>query len=301
MEFFVVDPKETAFIEWAEKVREFLKLEGLEYTEADGELYYLGDDIAVPWDENSILFTIDGEDGGVIELRDTDRSFYVFADDLDIFDEREVEEATGYQGRISGALYGFQWNNQSGCRFHLGPTTGVYFFCEGDEADYPPRLELADSWALFFRAAHWVGNSVSRIQDLKELSADKVVMDFEVKVSFKHPASLDALNELLVDEDGYERTRTELRATFRDRDLGWVRNFVSLLPTDDEDFEDALFRAVWRGTTDKGDIEVFYLGIERRNLRPFVQLPVQRTSKSLLDRFRNFFKGHRIDRQEYYL
>lgn len=321
MEFYVVDPKDSDYQGWASRIRTFLAEQQFDYTEAVGELYYLGDDIAAPWDEQSILFTIEGDEGGVIELRDTDRHFYAFADDLDLFDAREVREAVGYSGdRQVGAVYGFEWNNAKGCRFHLGPwksggeeakdkskgkdddtheSEGCSFFTDASTGDYPPVLPLEDVWALFFRSIYWLGNNTSRLQDLKNINVDKVYMDFVAEVEFAHPASLDGLNELLAEEEGYERTRAGLRATFRDRDLAWIQRFVSLLPTEEEDFDKALFRAVWRGACQGEEREVFYVGVERRNLRPFIQLPYHRTSKGLLERFRTHFKGHRIDRQEY--
>ncbi len=304
MEFFIVDPKEGDFAEWAQRVRDFLESEKLTYTEADGMLYYLGDDIATPWEENSVLFTVEGgeeqdDGGGVIELRDADRNFYVFADDLDLFDDREVQEAIGYRPHRPAAVYGFDWSSAQKCRFHLGPSDGVYFFAESEEVDYPAALNLNEVWNLFFRVAHWVGNNTSRIQDLKGVSVEKIRFDLEVQMDFAHPASLDVLSELLTQEDGFDRTRTGLRATFRDRDLGFVREFVSMLPTEPGDFATVLMRGVWRGQFEHGERDVFYVGIERRRLRPFVQLPVQRTSRKLLDLFRAFFKGHRIDRQEY--
>ncbi len=302
MEFYVVDPKNRCYDDWVDEVRGFLTTESLPYEEASGDLYYIGDDIAAPWGESSVLFTIaDEEHPGVIELRDTDRHFYAFTDNLNIFSDREVWDAIGLYARPAGALYGFNWNNQKNCRFHLGPSVGFHFLGDDEEADYPSPLDLEDVWATFFRVAHWVGNSTSRIQDLKNVHVEKVLMDFEVDVSFAHPASLDGLTEILADEEGYERSKDGLRATFRDRDLGWIQRFVSLLPTEDEDFKTAFFRAVWRGMTKSGEREVFYTGVERRDLRPFIQLPVQRTSKKLMERFRRFFKGHRIDRQEYYL
>lgn len=299
MEFYVVDPKDHSYDEWTERVRAFLREEALSYEEARGELYYLNDDIAAAWEEDSILFTIDGDEGGVIELRDIDRNFYVFADDLDLFDPREVRDSTGYVVRSMGTVYGFEWNNTKGCRFHLGPTTGSRFFSEVD-SDFPPVMPPEDVWALFFRTVYWLSNNTSRLQDLKKINVEKVYMDFEVQVEFSHPASLDGLNELLAEEEGYERSRAGLRATFRDRDLAWIQRFVSLLPTEEEDFEKALFRAVWRGMCQGEEREVFYVGVERRNLRPFIQMPYHRTTKRLLERFRAAFRGHRIDRQEYY-
>ena len=62
MEFYVVDPKGNDFEIWVQEIRDFLSNESLKHSEASGELYYLGDDIAAPWDENSILFTVASEE-----------------------------------------------------------------------------------------------------------------------------------------------------------------------------------------------------------------------------------------------
>ncbi|MFN3199704.1 MAG: hypothetical protein ACE366_14975 [Bradymonadia bacterium] len=301
MEFYVVDPKDFNFLEWVGKVRTFLKEEGLVYSEEDGELYYQGDDIAAAWDERSVVFTIEGDEGGLVELRDSDRNLYVFSDDLDLFEDKEVKDAVGMASRTAGALYGFNWQNQKGCRFHSGPSVGFHYFYDDEEADYPPVMDLEDVWNLFFRAFQWIGDNINHIQDRKSLNLEDSRLDLEVEINFAHPASLDGLNELLAEEEGYERTRSGLRARFADRDIGWVRRFIALLPPEPEDFDQVFLRAVWAGKMDGKDAEAFYVGVERRNLRPFIQLPLHRTSKALMERFRGHFKGHRIDRQEYYL
>jgi hypothetical protein len=303
MEFFVVDPKEFSFPEWKQKIREFLRAENLDFVEEEGKLFYKGDDIAMPWGENSLLFQVNGgeELRGVIELREEDEHFYVFSDDMDIFDDREVKEAVGLLSRPAGALYGFSWRDKKECRFHLGPSAGFYYFYDDEEGDYPPVLDLPDVWELFFRAGDWIGNGISRIQDLKGVHADDVRLDLHLEFTFKHPAALDALNEVLCDEEGFERTKTGLRAVFRDRHLDWLKKLVALLPPEEEDFERAFVRAVWSGAVGGKPTELFYVGIERRRLRPFVQLPVHGTSKDLVEKFRNHFKGHRMERQEYYL
>ncbi len=302
MEFFVVDPKEHNFNQWAAKIREFLKEEKLKYSEEDGEIYYQGDDIAAAWDENSILFKIKGPLSGLIELRDEDRNFYVFTDDLDLFEDREVKEAVGMQSRSAGALYGFSWHDQKKCQFHRGPSLDFHYFYDEEEADHPPPMDIEDAWVLFFKSVQWISDNVSRIQDLKNIKVDDVNLDLEVDIEFKHPSSLDGLTEVLVEENGYDRTRTSLRATFRDRDIGWLKRFTGLLPTEPDDIERAMFRAVWRGASEsQRGTEVFYIGMERRLLRPFIQMPVHRTSKELVEKFKTFFKGHRIARQEYYV
>ena len=142
MEFFVVDPKQHAYSDWTDKVREFLGGESMNFNESQGEIYYLGDDVATPWAEDSVLFTVDGDEGGLIEVRDRDENFYVFIDDLDLFDEREVTDSIGFRGVRMGPLYGFRWNSRSSCRFHAGPSVGNHYFCKDDERDVPPRLHL---------------------------------------------------------------------------------------------------------------------------------------------------------------
>jgi hypothetical protein len=303
MEFYVVDPKDLGFSEWVQKIREFLRSENLDFIEEEGKLFYKGDDIAMPWGEDSLLFQVRGgpEATGAIELREEDEHFYVFADDMDIFDDREVADAVGLLSRPAAALYGFSWRNENKCRFHLGPSSGFYYFYDEDEGDYPPTLDLADVWQLFFRVGDWLANGISRIQDLKGIHLEDLHLDLEIELTFNHPAALDALNEILCDEEGFERTRTGLRAVFRERDLEWLRRFVALLPPDEEAFERAFVRAVWIGNQAGQPKELFYCGVERRRLRPFIQLPVHGTSKELVDRFRAWFKGHRIERQEYYL
>lgn len=301
MEFYVVDPKQLSFNDWTIRIREFLNDEGLAFKEEDGELYYRGDDIAAAWDENSVLFTVEGDAPGMIELRDADRSFYVFSDDLTLFDDSEVNESVGMKSRPAGALYGFGWNDQKSCRFHQGPAAGFHYFYDDEEADYPPDLALDEVWSLFFRALEWTSENISRIQDMKGISVEDANLAFEVEVTFRHPASLDALNEILAEEDGYERTKNGLRARFSNRNVGWLKQFVALLPPEMADYDRAFFRAVWAGMAGGTRKELFYTGVERRNLRPFVQLPVHRTTKQLMERFRTYFKGHRIDRQEYYL
>ena len=54
-----------------------------------------------------------------------------------------------------------------------------------------------------------------------------------------------------------------------------------------------------RGQENGKEAEVFHVGVEKRRLKPFVQLPVQRSSKQFVDQFKEHFAGFRIDRQEY--
>ena len=122
--------------------RDFLSDESLSFTESTGEVFYLGDDIAVPWDEDSVLFSVGGEEGGVVEVRDADEHFYVFIDDLDLFDEKEIKDSIGYRGMSMGPLFGFRWNDQGTCRFHTGPSVGNSYFCDSQDRDVPPRLHF---------------------------------------------------------------------------------------------------------------------------------------------------------------
>ncbi len=300
MEFYVVDPKTGSYQEWNRRIGEFLKEQNLKHQVIEGGLYYIGDDIAVPWNEASMLYTVEGEYEGVIEVRDSDNEFYIHASNMEFIDETEFQSRLGYRICPSGVIYGFTKNDQKGCRFHTGPSKGLSFFCEED-LEVPKPLPLKNLWNLFFTLIRYLNNNISRIQDLKKFHLDKLQMDFEVSLSFPHAASLDMLTEILADEQGYERSRNKLQAIFKKRELDWVQHFVSLLPTDQEDFSELCFRAIWQGKNGKENVELISVGVERRLLKPFIQLPLHRTSKRLMELFRAHFRGHRIDRQEYCL
>ena len=47
MEFYVVDPKNLDFDNWTTRVRDFLTEESFNYVEATGQVFYLGDDVAI--------------------------------------------------------------------------------------------------------------------------------------------------------------------------------------------------------------------------------------------------------------
>lgn len=301
MEFYVVDPKELDYQAWIAHICAFLDQEQYTYSLEDGGLYYLGDDVAAPWHEESVLIHVEGEDGGLIELRDIDRNFYVFSDDLSNFDDRELKEVTGYNSRPPLVIYGFRAGNQKGCRYHIGPSANISFFVKEEQVDYPPILALNDLWKLFFRSLEWIQQNFSRIQEGLSFKVERLSLDFEVDVQFSHPASLDALSEILAEEKDYEYSRGSLKATFKDRSLPFLMHFISLLPPDEVDFDEAFFRVVWRGLANGEEHEIFFLGVERRNLRPFIQMPAHRTSRALLEKLRAYLKGHRIDRQEYTL
>lgn len=300
MEFYVVDPKNKDFSEWAAKIKAFLEEEGLSYTVSEGDLYYIGDDIVTPWHEDSLLFKISAPLEGFIEVRDEDRNFYLLSEPLDLFQDGEVVQSLGYRPHPEKVVYGFQTNSQKSCRFHRGPITDVNFFC-GEEDDFPPILRLNQVLSLFNELINFINNNTARIQDVKKINLEKINIDLEVDLTFKHPASLDALNELLVEEEGYDRSKTSLQAVFQQRDPTWIQRFLNELPTFADDYQEAMIKAVWRGKINGKPKDLFYCGVERRQLNPFVQLPLHCTDKTLVEKLRKFIKGHRIDRQEYYL
>ena len=84
-----------------------------------------------------MLFSVDGDEGGLIEVRDRDENFYVFIDDLDLFDEREVTDSIGSRA--------FGWDHSTdfvGIAAVVvvsmqGPQSAIYF-CKDDERDVPP-------------------------------------------------------------------------------------------------------------------------------------------------------------------
>ncbi len=305
MEFYVIDPKEFTYSQWMKKIRDFLDEAGLKYETTPGGLYYLGDDIAEPWSEESFLFKITDERApGIIELRDGDNAVYAYADDLTIFDGPDIKEALGCTPRRARAVFGFEHMSLKGkeaCRFQPGPSPGLCFLCAQDD-EFPQHLTMQEVWNLVFKMIYWIGNNLNRVQDLNQVSTDKISIDFEVNLSFVHSSSMDALNEILAQEDGYERQKNSIRATFRERTIPFLREFTSLLPTDQDEFEKLLCRAVWRcEDQDNKRHDLFFVGAERRHLAPFIQLPVQATSRQLIEDLRAYLKGHRIDKRDHSL
>ncbi len=301
MEFYIVDPKDLSFSDWSQKIKELLESEKLEYTAIPGGLSFINDDVAEPWNEESLLFKVtDERSKGEIELRAEDNHFYIVSDDLTIFENSDFKDVIGYRPHRAGAVFGFEFLSQKGCRFHSGPSKGACFLCDPDE-DFPPQLELPAIWNLLIKCIYWIASNINRVQDIKKITSDKLMLDFDVDVSFTHPASLDALSELLKEDDGYDAKRTSLRATFKEREISFIREFANLLPQDPESYDRASFKAVWRCEDINGKKhELFHIGIERRNLRPFVQIPLQASDKKLVELIRNNFKGHRIDKQEHF-
>ena len=162
------------------------------------------------------------------------------------------------------------------------PRSTYHHLCDNDDSDIPPVPAVGRRLGSIFRAIYWLGGNTSRLQDLKGVSVEKIFLDFEVNLDFTHPASLDNLFELLLDESGFERTKTGLELhSWTEILLGSSASEACCRPRKKLTSKVAFFRAVWRGLESGTDAEVFHVGVEKRRLKPFIQMPVQRSSKHL--------------------
>ena len=180
----------------------------------------MGDDVATPWREG-LFFSVDGEEGGVVEIRDHDHSFYVFLDDLDLFDSeksvRRPDTAQSPWGLFmvsNGAASSLQVSSWSVCQHSL--------LVREDNADVPPTLYLEDVWAQFFGL--FIGSKrthldckTSRGKRREDLFGLRSEVRFHTRCILRQPL------RNLADESGFERTKTGIRAVFADRDLAWIQ------------------------------------------------------------------------------
>ena len=143
MEFDVIDPKDHGFEDWICKVETFLE-QFPEYDKREGELYFVRDDIAEPWREESIVYEVDGEDGGVIEVRSEDQQIYIFVEEFAGRNLKETKDISSFQVHSPGSVYGFTQQSASQSRFHEGPIENSYFIYPGGKLEHSPKAVPAE-------------------------------------------------------------------------------------------------------------------------------------------------------------
>jgi hypothetical protein len=307
MEFDVIDPKDHSFDDWIHKIETFLNSypEYQDYSVNEGELYFTRDDIADPWGEESMMYVIPGESGGLIELRGVDRDIYLFAEEFAGRNLKDSKEGNQFQFKNPTAVYGFDHNSLGKSRFHKGPIKGVYFLHQGDLANHPQSTPAARLWGgVLSQAIQWIHNQVSRFQELKELNeSEGPANTFELDVTFAHPASVGlVLEKIRFRQSIKERERKRIRIVLENPAFDTLRDLFDVMPCEDDQYETLKLKMVWGIEKPDGERSVVtYMGAERRFLKPLIHLPRQRCAKEFRERFREHFKGYRVDRQEYLL
>ena len=305
MLFDVIDPKEHTFNEWIHKVETFLETYDPNYERLEGELHFNQDDIADPWGEESILYTVDGPKGGKIELRGTDDRFYMFTEEFAGRNLKDTKDGNQFHLVAPSCVYGFTHNNLSKSRFHDGPISGIYFLYQGERAEFPQATPLERLWGgVLLKAIYWIHNQVSRFQEQKRITdVEHTHYRLELEVEFNHKSAVN-----LVIDKVHNRTAIKKRED-KTLVLAWksptfeqLRELFEGMPTEPLQYANLKLRVVWEANLVDGSIqEITYIGAEKRALKPLVHMPKMRTSKELREAFKAHFKGYRVDKQEYLL
>ena len=305
MEFDVIDPKSHSFDEWMEKVEGFLHTHYPNFTLSEGELYYTRDDIAEPWQEESVIYRVAGEEGGLIELRGIDQEVYMFADSFAGRNLKAAKDGNTFHLTCPATVYGFQHNSMSRSRFHRGPIQDIYFLHQGEISDYPLPTPIHRLWGgSLLQSILWVHNQVGRFQELKRIFECEGTRNFfEMDVRFVHPASVNLILEQIRSRHSIkERERKRIRIYIENPSFDALRELFEVMPEEEKDYEELKLRMVWGvDLIDESTEMITYIGAEKRKLRPLVHLPRQKCAKRFRDLFREYFRGYRVDRQEYLL
>ena len=304
MIFDVIDPKDHTLDEWIGMVEDFLNsYNDDDYERLEGELYFTQDDISEPWGEESILYTVLGDTGGKIEVRGTDAQVYMFTEEFAGRNLKDTKDSYQFHLWSPNAVYGFSHNNLGKSRFHEGPINGIYFLYQGERAEFPQSTQYERLWGGgLLKAYNWIHQQINRFlgQRIHE-EVDHIQQRLEMHVEFTHPASVNASLDLLPNRAAIKRRSDKiLEVSWTSPTFDQLREFFEGLPTEEANYHKLHVRLVWEAVLVEGGLrEITYLGAEKRNLKPLIQLPRHRCSKSFREKFKAHFKGYRVDRQDY--
>jgi hypothetical protein len=304
MEFDVIDPKDHSFQTWIGYIEGFLSNYS-NYTKEEGIIYFTQNDIAEPWNEDSIVYQVEGDEGGLIEIRDGDSQIYLFAEGFAGRNLKDSKEGNQFQLQGPGTVYGFEHNSLNRSRFHLGPIGEIYFLHQGEGTHCPQPTPSDRLWqGTLIQAIQWIHNQVNRFQEQKRISSEfSTVNIFELDVSFTHPSAVNLVLERV-------RSRTYVKKRERQRiviqlenpTFETLRDLFEAMPSGDEYYNDLKLLMSWGVENEEGERTLItYIGAEKRKLKPFIHIPRQKSAKSFREAFRAHFKGFRVDRQEYLL
>jgi hypothetical protein len=305
MIFDVIDPKEHSLNQWIEKIEGFLEAYDPKYERQEGELYFCQNDIAEPWAEESILYTVPGPKGGKIELRGIDEQVYLFTEEFAGRNLKDTKDTNHFHLVAPSCVYGFTHNALKKSRFHEGPIQGAYFLYQGERAEYPQATSHERLWGgVLLKAIYWIHNQVSRFQDQQKLvDVEHTQYRLEMEVEFNHKSAVNLVIDKVHNRTAIKsRQDKKLVIAWKSPTFEHMRELFEGMPTVAEQYASLKLRVVWEVFfTEGGSKEVTYIGAEKRALKPLIHLPKMRTSKDFRDAFKAHFKGYRVDKQDYLL
>jgi hypothetical protein len=312
MEFEVIEPKDHTFDEWLQKIEGFLSAyrtherrggERWLCETREGEIFFTQDDIADAWGEESLLYVVKGEQGGVIEARGPDTQLYMFTEDFAGRNLRDLKDGGPIHITRPSCAYGFEHNSLQLSKIHSGPIEGVYFLHLGEAEEYPLPTSYERLWGGgLLQVTQWVHNQVSRIQEQKQIiNAEGTHNLLTLKATFSHPLMVTQLLEAV-------RSRNAIKA----REQGYVhielmnpttdhlRDICARMPSDPEYYHKLSLKMSWGvDVVGVGRQEITYVGAEKRHMKPLIQIPTLSSSRAFRDACREYFSQYRVLRHEH--
>ena len=316
MEFDVIDPKAHSFDEWLTMIDHFVegyvKDRSARYEKHEGGLYYAQDDIADIWGEESVLYVIEGDEGGIIEARDGDQNLYLYTDDFAGRNLKDSKEGHSFHLTRPRTVYGFKHSphpdKSEHSIFHGAPIDQVYFMHQGDSEEFVLPTSYERLWSKtggLQEIIQWVHNQAGRIQEQKGVSnVERSVNLFTLRVGLTHPALVTHLLEAVRSRNAISERDPQGRFVgirLENPNSDHLRDIFAALPVEPEYFESISLNMSWGVELSEGEgrLEITYLGAEKRALRPIIHLPKKRTSKALRAAFKAHFKGYRLVKHSY--
>jgi hypothetical protein len=262
------------------------------------------------WGEESTLITV--PDHGIIEVRDGDRACYpmlwggddylfeIMTEALDGDDtggaltqrQAEATEALrdlGVPYAPIGSVMGFRSGDLGAGGWQHGPADGIRVFAGGvDDVDdqdgpgFPIGMAPGEAIDEVLRIAEWCLEHQDRFKAREGLI--QITLDVVADLHFREGIP-EGVAAHLAGQRGYALAPGQLQARFEGRSLEWARGLLESLPREEEAWHEMAVRLTWSGRPANGNgnrvsgrkaalppVPIFWVGAERRQLRPMVQV-----------------------------
>jgi len=312
MEFDVIEPKDHSFEEWLDKIEEFLSsyqvserrgVERSAYETREGEIFFTQEDIADAWGEESVTYVVRGDHGGVIEARAPDSHLYLFADAFAGRNLRDLKDGGPIHVTRPSCVYGFEHNSKQLSKLHVGPIEGVYFLHQGEAEEYPLPTSYERLWdGGLVQVTQWIHNQASRIQEQKGiLEAEGTHNLFTLDVTFSHPLIVTQLLEAVRSRNAIKaREQGRVLVELQNPTTDHIREICARMPREAEYYQRVSLKMSWGvDVPGQGRREVTYIGAEKRNMRPLIQVPALSSSRAFREALREHFRDYRVLRHEH--
>lgn len=312
MEFEVIEPKDHSFDEWLDKIEEFLAAyrssaqrgeEPWTCETREGEIFFTQEDIADAWGEESVVYKVGGERGGVIEARGADTQLYLFADAFAGRNLRDLKDGGPIHISRPSCVYGFEHNSKQLSKLHAGPVEGVYFLHQGEPEEFPLPTSYERLWGGgLLQVTQWIHNQTGKIQEQKGIvDAEGTHNLLTLDITFSHPLIVTQLLEAVRSRNAIKaREQAHVVVELPNPTTDHIREICARMPTEAEFYTRFSLRMSWGvDVPNEGRREVTYIGAEKRNMRPLIHIPTLSSSRAFREAFKEHFKAYRVLRHDH--